>query len=564
MTHSSSPPTSQTQSELVAAAQRLIRIKEAPLSFRGFCHAIFPKFTFAPFHYELIDTLDALENGTLGKRNLLVTMPPRHGKSTITTVAFPAYYMLRQASRKILSVSYGADLAANFGRQVRDLTLEAIVAQAFPSFELSPTSTAIDDWRTTDDGRYFACGVGGGTTGRPANLLLVDDPIKSRPDAESPAIRNKIWQFYTDSLVNRKEPELDGTLPIEILIQTRWHPDDLAGRIQSSSDWSDGDWHHIDFPAIRTTSIPTKKLSSDGQTEETVLVEKEEALWPDRFPISTLDKLRRRDPRGFAALYQQSPYIQGGNLIKTQWFNFVPRSEMPQRFHTLILAADTAFKTKTQNDPSVIMALGLTPTGDIYILDIQRQRLDFPSLKRKFIVENAKWRGKGLRGIYIEDKASGQSIIQELRREPGLSVIPYKFSGHRDASDKIARANSVLTLIEGGRVFMPDEAPWLDEFLDELQSFPASKHDDQVDALVMGLDTLNRIGLSSETSFGSLPNLSNSLNSSLPSALPSINSMFSNPSMSPYPQPNISPDTDIRSASPHQSNWLNFKPLGEL
>ncbi len=542
--------TQPNSSDLIAAAQRLIRIKEAPLSFRGFCHAIYPKFTFAPFHYELIDTLDALEKQTLGKRNLLVTMPPRHGKSTITTVAFPAYYMLRQSARKILSVSYGADLAANFGRQVRDMTLETIIAQAFPTFELSPTSTAIDDWRTTDDGRYFACGVGGGTTGRPANLLLVDDPIKSRPDAESPAIRNKVWQFYTDSLVNRKEPELDGTLPIEILIQTRWHPDDLAGRIMDSADWRDGDWHHIDFPAIRET-IHQVKLP-DGTIQDTI---KEEALWPERFPVATLDKMRRRDPRGFAALYQQSPYIQGGNLIKTQWFNFVPRSDIPTRFHTLILAADTAFKTKQQNDPSVIMALGLTTQGDIYVLDVQRLRMDFPTLKRKFIIENAKWRGKGLRGIYIEDKASGQSIIQELRREPGLSVIPYKFAGSRDASDKVARANSVLSLIEGGRVFLPDDAPWLDEFLEEIQSFPAAKHDDQTDTLVIGLDVLNRIGLSADTSFGSLPDISQSLNASF------ANNQLGNSLMSHMSGKSAQPDLDTRNPA---SNWLNFKPLGEL
>ena len=497
---------------LLNAAKRLLLVKEAPLSFRGFCHAVYPKFQFAPFHYELIDTLDALENQTLGKRNLLITMPPRHGKSTITTVAFPAYYMLRNAQRKILSVSYGADLASSFGRKVRDLTLEPIIAQAFPDFQLSPTSSAIDDWMTTDSGQYFACGIGGGTTGRPANLLLADDPIKSRPEAESPAIRNKVWDFYVDSLANRKEPELDGTLPIEILIQTRWHPDDLAGRIMASSDWEDGDWHHIDFPALRSTTYSLKTLSSDKQTEETTEVTEEVALWPDRFPVSLLDKMRRRDPRGFAALYQQQPYISGGNLIKTSWLSFVPRSEIPSRFQTLILAADTAFKTKSQNDPSVIMALGLTAQGDIYILDVQRQRLDYPSLKRKFLTENAKWRGRGLRGIYIEDKASGQSILQDLRREPGLSVIPYKFSGHRDASDKVARANSVLPLIEGGRVFCPDDAPWLDDFLEELQSFPASKHDDQVDALVIGLDTLSRMNLSSTTAFSPMPDISQSLN----------------------------------------------------
>lgn len=540
-------------SSLLAAAQRLLLVKEAPLSFRGFCHAVYPKFNFAPFHYELIDTLDALEKQTLGQRNLLITMPPRHGKSTITTVAFPAYYMLRQASRKILSVSYGSELAGGFGRKVRDLTREPIISQAFPSFQLNETSTAIDDWMTTDGGQYYACGIGGGTTGRPANLLLVDDPIKSRPEAESPAIRNKVWDFYVDSLANRKEPELDGTLPIEILIQTRWHPDDLAGRIMASADWSDGDWHHVDFPALRATTHQV--LLPDGTTSDEI---KEEALWPERFPVEMLDKMRRRDPRGFAALYQQSPYIAGGNLIKTQWFNFYTRDQLPPRFTSLILAADTAFKTKQQNDPSVIIALGLAPSGDIYILDVCRVRMDFPTLKRKFLIENAKWRGRGLRGIYIEDKASGQSILQELRREPGLSVIPYKYPGHRDASDKVARVNSILSLIEGGRVFLPEAAPWLDEFLDELQSFPNAKHDDQVDALAMGLDILSRIGISSQSAFGSMPDLSQSLNQSMGGGAFGSFTPFSAPLRQ-------NPDADIRNP---QSAWSGFgqsmKPLGEL
>lgn len=525
-------------STLSAAAARLLLIKEASQSFLGFVRAVFPGFKLAPFQLELIETLDALENQTLGKNNLLITMPPRHGKSTIATVAFPAYYMLRQSARKILSVSYGADLAANFGRQVRDLTLEPIIAAAFPDFSLSPTSTAIDDWRTTDDGRYYACGVGGGTTGRPANLLLVDDPFKSRPQAESPSERNKIGQFYNGSLVNRKEPELDGTPPIEILIQTRWHPDDLAGRIMESEDWADGDWHHIDFPAIRVT--PTTVTHPDGTT---TTKDTEVALWPERFPIPVLDKMRRRDPRDFAALYQQQPYVTGGNLIRPSWFNYYTKDNLPPRFHTVILAADTAFKTKQQNDPSVIMALGLTHTGDIYILDVQRERLDYPSLKRKLIIENSKWRGRGLRGVYIEDKASGQSIIQDLRSEPGTAVIPYKFRGHRDASDKVARVNSILPLIEGGRVWLPEESHWLEGFLDEVQTFPNSKHDDQVDAMAMGLDVLSRMGLSSDSASFAFPDLTQSLNSMAP-----LTSMKS-----------IMPDLDKR-----ENPFSHFKPLGEL
>ena len=522
---------------LADAAKRLLLLDEATRSFLGFMRLAYPRFELAPFQYELIEALDSLEKQTLGANNLLITMPPRHGKSQLATVAFPAYYMLRNPEREILSVSYGSDLAQKFGRQVRDLTQEVDIQKAFPDFELSPTSTAIDDWRSTSGGAYFACGLNGGTTGRAANLLLVDDPFKSRPQAESASERNKVGQFYNGSLVNRKQPESNGRPPIEILIQTRWHPDDLAGRIMESEDWSDGDWHHIDFPALKKTMVTVP-----GSKKQ---VEVEVALWPERFPVEMLDKMRRRDPRDFAALYQQQPYIAGGNLIQSRWLNTYTKDQAAQRFATVILACDTAFKTKQQNDPSVIMALGLTPQGDIYVLDVQRVRLDYPNLKRKLLIENGKWRGRGLRGVYIEDKASGQSILQDLRRENGISVIPYKFPGPRDASDKVARVNSVIGLIEGGRVFIPEEAPWLDEFLEEVQSFPGGKHDDQVDALAMGIDVLSRVGLS--TSF----------NSSFPDITQSLNNMA--PLMMAKPLHSL--DRDIREVS---NNWLNFKPIGEL
>ena len=157
----------------------------------------------------------------------------------------------------------------------------------------------------------------------------------------------------------------------------------------------------------------------------------------------------------------------------------------PEQFNTLIIAADTAFKAKNTSDYSVMITMGLDRSGDIYIVDIHRERYEFPDLKRKMIMLNNQWRGKGLRGIYIEDKASGQSLIQELKRESGVSVIPYRIS-----TDKVTRLSAVLPLIEGGRVLIPEHAPWLDAFHDECQTFPSGTYDDQIDALSIGLDVL--------------------------------------------------------------------------
>jgi len=484
------------------AAKHLLKISKAKDSFRGFVEALYPEFELADFQLELIETLDSLEKGTLGVNRLLITMPPRHGKSWLASTLFPVYYLARRPNRNVLATSYNQDLAKTFGRQTRDHAREPIISQTFPDFAMSEESKAVDDWRTTLGGGYYATGMGGSTTGRAATLLIVDDPVKAREEADSATQRNKTWSYYVSALTTRKQPEPNGTPPLEIVILTRWHPDDLAGRIIETEDWKEGSWKHINFPAIREVEtsvkksvaslpeddpryIPQGELSKVAPSKRHYLESSEEALWPNRFPLEELRKRERLDPREFASLYQQSPYIQGGNLIKSSWWR---KADSPE-CQTVIIAADTAFKKTETADYSVLMVIGLDANSDIHILDIIRDRYDFPELKRAAITLNAKWRGKGLRGMYIEDKASGQSLIQELRNQSGIAVLPVKVG-----TDKVSRLNAVLPLIEGGRVFIPNEAQWLDSFMDEAQSFPNGKHDDMIDALSMGLEAASKMG----------------------------------------------------------------------
>jgi len=497
---------SHPRQELRNIAQRAKLILETQDSFLGFIKAMNPSFTIPPFQLKLIDVLNRLENGSLGHRRLLITMPPRHGKTHIATIHFPAYYMARKPEREILSTSYNADLSKTFGRQVRDIASEPLIRQAFPDFEISKYASAADDWVTTKGGRYYATGIGGGTPGRAANLLLIDDPIKARKEAESATYRRHFWSYYLSALLNRKQPEPDGTKPIEIMILTRWHPDDPAGRIMATDDWADNDWYHLNFDAYQETDCDVEisrlllpKDDPDHLPKGTMMrnfspkkryVKRpiQEALWPDRFPLDELKKIERRDAREFSSLYRQQPYVLGGNMIKPMWFKTLdPEAE----FIASIITADTAFKKTEQSDYSVLMLLSLSANGDIAIRDIIRKKLDFPELKRTAISFNATHRGSGLRGLYIEDKASGQSLIQELRNESGIAVIPYKPGG----TDKVTRVSVVLPLIEGGRVFLPEKAEWLDDFVHECETFPASAHDDQVDAMAMGLDILSRMGM---------------------------------------------------------------------
>ena len=491
------------------AAKQLLALRRSQNSFIEFVKVLNPEMEFAPFQLKLMETLDALEKDELGTTRLLITMPPRHAKSFLATVHFPVYYLARKANRNVLSTSYNQDLAKTFGRQVRDLAREQFVGQAFPDFRMSDESRAVDDWRTTLGGTYFATGIGGSTTGRAATLLILDDPIKAREEADSATQRNKAWSYYISALTTRKQPEPDGAKAIEIVILTRWHPDDVAGRLMDTADWKEGDWHHVNFPAITESDGDVRRSVRDLPEEDPRYVEKnalskvapgkryyyetkETALWPSRFPLEELHKRKRIDPREFASLYQQTPYVLGGNVIKQSWWKHYNQDDV--NCNLVIISADTAFKKTEQSDYSVLMVLGTDENSDIYILDLVREKWDFPELKKACVTLNAKWRGKGLRGVYIEDKASGQSLIQELRSNSGIAVIPYKV-----VNDKVSRLNAVTPLIEGGRVFVPNNAPWLDAFMEEAQSFPNGKYDDQIDALSMGLDAMSRIaGVSSD------------------------------------------------------------------
>lgn len=498
-----------------AAAKYLLTLREAADSFRGFVQLLHPEFKLAPFQLELISVLDALERDELPEDNVLITMPPRHAKSTFATQLFPLYYMLRDPRRFVMSCSYNSELATDFGNAIKAYLARPEVAQAFPEFALTNESAAAVRWRTLQGGAYNAVGLGGTTSGRPATLLNLDDPIKSREDAESMSARNKTWAYYTGSLATRLQPTHDGRPPKQLVILTRWHPDDVGGRLQKTEDWKEGRWRHVNFQAITTETqtrtvhrcmLPPEhpeapqtpedrdrllKCDDRARTHVTLKETTERPLWPERFPLEDLKRRQRLNPRDFASLYQQKPYVAGGNMIRQEWWRTYPSDLDPSNFAAVIIAVDTAFKKSETADYSVAMVGGIDQLGDIYILDVLRRRLEFPALKQQLILLNNRWRGRGLRAIYIEDKASGMSLIQALRESSGMAVIP-----HKAVHDKVARVNAVLPLIEGGRVHLPESAPWLDDFAEECVQFPNGTHDDQVDALSMLLDRLARTSLS--------------------------------------------------------------------
>ncbi len=423
----------------------------------------------------LCDHLEAVERGEIDR--LIIQMPPRHGKTLHVSQALPAWVFGRNPRAQIILASYGAELAEENSRKARSF----VRSDVWP-FEcrVSEESRAQNRWHTDAGGILIATGCEGAVTGRGANYLIIDDPIRDRAEADSELIRKRLWDWWTDVARTRLMPKAR-----VILASTRWHFDDLTGRILNTEDGKR--WTVLSLPAIAEQGDVLGRKPG-------------EALWPEWFPIDALPSVERGEmsSRSFEALFQQRPSSEQGGLFKRLWFEnhfdgplpvimdritqkagtpFEEIIERPRRFE-VIGAIDCASKTTLNADFSVI-AIVATDGRDFYCLDIVRHRCEFPELVAMTIETFRKWSPSRL---YIEDTSNGTPLIQELRRSSALPVIPVTVKG-----SKVARAEATTAWFESSRVKFPSGAPWLSDLVDEYGTFPLGRHDDQVDALTMAL-----------------------------------------------------------------------------
>jgi predicted phage terminase large subunit-like protein len=418
--------------------------------------ASYPQFEFAAHIRLIVDNLEAVERGEISR--LIICLPPRHGKSLLATQMFPAWYLGRHPERFIISSSYGQELADDFGRKVRNLVGDALHMAAFPGCKLAQDSTSMRRFNTSAGGSYFAVGRGGPITGRGAHLLLIDDPLKDRDEAQSDTIRKALHEWYSSVAYTRLQP--NGAI---VLIETRWHQDDLAGWLLR--EHPEENWKLVSFPAIAEHDESFRK---EG-----------EPLWPARFPLPVLEQIRLAiGSHAWASLYQQRPSAAEGQIFKREWWQ---RYTSPPSCTKIVQSWDTAFKSGRENDFSVCTTWGAAPNG-FYLLALWRDRVEFPALKRKVVEQAAMWHPNA---ILVEDAASGQSLLQELRLQTALPILPIK-----PDSDKTARAQAVTPLLEAGKVFIPESGAWVSDFLDELASFPNGVHDDCVDSITQALGYL--------------------------------------------------------------------------
>jgi predicted phage terminase large subunit-like protein len=431
-----------------------------------------PEETYQPnWHIELIcRKLQACVEGKINR--LIINVPPRSMKSIMASVALPAWILGRAPTARIICASYSQDLAAKFSRACRSVIQARWYRETFPRTRISQGKNSEAEFETTERGYRMATSVGGTLTGRGGNYIIIDDPMK--PDeAQSQAKRQEVKDWYDNSLFSRLDDKRNGVI---ILVMQRLHVDDLAAHLAAKHGWE-----QISIPALAEEEEVIQLSGSPGR----IFVRKPgDALWLAREDAKTLEAIREEmGAPVFNAQYQQNPAPAEGNLIKVEQFATYDR--LPERppfdpAHAhidppeFVQSWDTASKTGQLNDYSVCTTWCIY-MEKFYLVDVLRQKFEFPDLK-KALVDRAGM--CGTRKIIIEDKGSGTSLIQALRAEPhNLSIIAFKPEG-----DKVMRMHGQLDKIEAQRVFLPRQAPWLDDFLEELRAFPNGQYDDQVDS----------------------------------------------------------------------------------
>ena len=404
----------------------------------------------------------ALEEVVAGRiKRLLLTVPPRSGKSIFASVALPAWVLGKDPRAEIICASYAQDLAVKFHNQCRSVMRSARYQSLFPRTVLSSSKNNETEFLTTAGGGRFATSVGGVLTGRGGELIILDDPMKPQ-DALSDAVRASVNDWYDMTVLSRLNNKLDGVI---IVVMQRLHVDDLAGHLLEQ-----GGWTHINLPAIAEIDelIPIGHGKVHARRTG-------DLLHPDREPIRVLDELKRNlGAFHFSAQYQQRPIPVGGNLFKWEWFQRYATPPRREGYAEVIHSWDTASKEGVLNDHSVCTTW-LIADDRYYLLDLHRARLDFPSLRRRVIELAERDRPDA---ILIEDKNSGTHLAQDLKSNSGLTIFPINPEG-----DKVTRASSSTLEIATQRVFLPEQALWLNDFKAELLGFPNMRHDDQVDSL---------------------------------------------------------------------------------
>jgi predicted phage terminase large subunit-like protein len=478
-----------------------------------------PRYDVTWFHQQIADLLEQVVWG--GVRRLMVFAPPRHGKSELVSIRFPAFYLGHQPKHSVINCSYALDLAVTFSRATRNVIESSQHQRLFPMGFLdqgqrrwtleSKSAEQVDagDERPS----FISAGAGGAITGQGGHLINIDDPYKNYEEANSAVIRESIWNWYTSTARTRLMP--DGAI---VITQTRWHEDDLAGRLLrlAKENPRADQWIVVEISAVNDDGKQARIWSTDGSLPEKHF-DAYAALWPTMYDREFLEKTRAtQGPRLFAAMYEQKPQPATGNVIKREWLshwyvtedwvragNPMPTSGealnpgysfescvmMPklEEFDQIVQSWDFAFKAKMDSDfvaGHVWGKIGATK----YLLDRRHARLNYPDSKAAVVELSEKW--PRARAKYIEDKANGPAIIADLKGEVS-GLIPVNPIG-----DKHQRLSAASVDAEAGNVILPWPGMYqpIYDFIECLCVFPSGIHDDDCDAFSQAMHKLKTKG----------------------------------------------------------------------
>jgi predicted phage terminase large subunit-like protein len=453
--------------ELVDKVEQLhlTHVKNCQDNFLLFVKEMWPDFIFRKTtdpkkfgHHQIIATeFHKIADGSL--KRLIINMPPRHTKSEFASYLFPAWLIGKNPKLKIMQVTHNAELAQRFGRKVRNIVDSNEYKQIFGDVKLKEDSKAAGRWETNHGGEYFAAGVDGSITGRGADLLIIDDPHTEQALLSDTSF-DKTYDWYLSGPRQRLQP--GGSI---VLVMTRWSQNDLTAKLlRAQSEPKADQWRVIEFPAILKNGEP---------------------VWPEYWSLEDLLKTKASiSPANWNAQYMQDPTAEEGAIIKRDWWIPWKKDHVPELQH-VIQSYDTAFSAKETADFSAITTWGVFYPKEGYgaaiiLLDAVKARFEFPELKQIALEQYKYWEPET---VIIEAKASGQPLIQELRRL-GIPVIDFQPAKGRD---KHTRVNAVAPLFAAGTIFYPYGEHWAEEVIEECAAFPFGEHDDLVDSMTQAL-----------------------------------------------------------------------------
>lgn len=459
------------------------------------------------FHREVCSALEWFHAEVIAKRSprLMLFAPPRHGKSEIVSRRFPAWALGKSPWLQFIGASYGDDLASRMNRDVQNVIDSPEYKPIFPNTCLNGSNVRTvaygqalrnsDIFETVgEDGRraggvYRSAGVGGGITGMGAHVLIIDDPVKDSEQANSEVYQEKVWDWFSSTAYTRLMPG-GGVL----IILTRWHENDLAGKILARMKTGEGENYRVlSFPAVAE-----KDEISD--VDARVLRRKGEALHPERYDLEALARIRKSTlERVWISLYQQRPSAAEGNRFKREWWRFwrpdgcvgfarpegcctketSPSAVLPLerfKFDEVVMSVDSNFKDRKDADPAVVWVIGRKGM-DRYLLDRFSGPVGFGKTMAAVTAMRARW--PKARKVYIEAKANGDAIIETMGASMhGVIPVPKEVSN----SGKEARAEVMEPVVQSGHWFLPEHEAWTSEVIDQFAQFPNATHDDDVDA----------------------------------------------------------------------------------